>query len=171
MGEVVEYVGTGMDVTERHQARLKLEEAFEEIKRLKDRLQDENLILREEIDHAFMFDDIVGSSTGVAIRALEHRESGADGYYNFNLGPETGTGKELIARAIHKRSRRSNQAFVSINCAANPSSLFASELFGHEKAHSREPCSSAAAVLNWRIRGPSFSMRSARFPLRGNSRC
>jgi PAS domain S-box-containing protein len=131
-GEVVEYVGTGIDVTEQYQARVKLEEAFEEIKRLKDRLQDENLILREEIDHAFMFDDIVGSSP-VLQSVLSSIVKVAPTDTTILISGETGTGKELIARAIHKRSRRSNEAFVSINCAAIPPSLIASELFGHEK--------------------------------------
>jgi len=132
MGEAVEYVGTGIDVTEQHQARLKLEKAFEEIKRLKDRLQDENLILREEIDDAFMFDDIVGSSP-VLQSVLSSIVKVAPTDTTILISGETGTGKELIARAIHKRSSRFNQAFVSINCAAIPPSLIASELFGHEK--------------------------------------
>jgi PAS domain S-box-containing protein len=131
-GEVVEYVGTGIDVTEQRQARVKLEKAFEEIKRLRDRLQDENLILREEIDQAFMFDDIVGSSP-VLQSVLSSIVKVAPTDTTILISGETGTGKELIARAIHKRSRRSNQAFVSTNCAAIPPSLIASELFGHEK--------------------------------------
>ncbi len=131
-GEVVEYVGTGIDVTEQHQARVKLENAFEEIKRLKDRLQDENLILREEIDQAFMVDDIIGSSP-VLQSVLSSIVKVAPTDTTILISGETGTGKELIARAIHKRSRRSNQAFVSINCAAIPPTLIASELFGHEK--------------------------------------
>jgi PAS domain S-box-containing protein len=132
MGEVVEYVGTGIDVTAQHQARVNLERAFEEIKRLKDRLQDENLVLREEIDHAFMFDDIVGSSP-VLQSVLSSIVKVAPTDTTILISGETGTGKELIARAIHKRSRRSDQAFVGINCAAIPPSLIASELFGHEK--------------------------------------
>jgi transcriptional regulator with GAF, ATPase, and Fis domain len=132
MGEVVEYVGTGIDVTEQHHAKVKLEEAFEEIKRLKDRLQDENLVLREEIDHVFMFDDIVGSSP-VLQSVLSSIVKVAPTDTTILISGETGTGKELIARAIHKRSRRSDQAFVGINCAAIPSALIASELFGHEK--------------------------------------
>src|SRR5215470_3022893 len=132
MGEVVEYVGTGIDVTEQHQARVKLQNAFEEIKRLKDRLQDENLILREEIDQTLMFDDIVGSSP-VLQSVLSSIMKVAPTDTTVLISGETGTGKELIARAIHKRSRRSNQAFVSINCAAIPPALIASELFGHEK--------------------------------------
>ena len=127
------------DITERKQTEEKLRrsqadllEAFEEIKRLKDRLQDENLILREEIDQAFMFDDIVGSSP-VLQSVLSSIVKVAPTDTTILISGETGTGKELIARAIHKRSRRSNQAFVSINCAAIPPSLIASELFGHEK--------------------------------------
>jgi len=127
------------DITERKQTEEKLRrsqadllEAFEEIKRLKDRLQDENLILREEIDQAFMLDDIVGSSP-VLQSVLSSIVKVAPTDTTILISGETGTGKELIARAIHKRSRRSNQAFVGINCAAIPPSLIASELFGHEK--------------------------------------
>jgi len=127
------------DITERKQTEEKLRrsqadllEAFEEIKRLKDRLQDENLILREEIDHAFMFDDIVGSSP-VLQSVLSSIVKVAPTDTTILISGETGTGKELIARAIHKRSRRSNHSFVSVNCAAIPPSLIASELFGHEK--------------------------------------
>src|SRR5688572_6254544 len=127
------------DITERKQTEEKLRrsqadllEAFEEIKRLKDRLQDENLILREEIDHAFMFDDIVGSSP-VLQSVLSSIVKVAPTDTTILISGETGTGKELIARAIHKRSRRSNHSFVSVNCAAIPHSLIASELFGHEK--------------------------------------
>src|SRR5262245_66218506 len=64
-GEVVEYIGTGMDVTEQRQAQAELEQAFDEIKRLKDRLQDENFVLREEIDQASMFEEIVGASAAL----------------------------------------------------------------------------------------------------------
>ena len=131
-GDVVEYVGTGMDVTEQRQAQAALETAFEEIKRLKDRLQDENLALREEIDQAFMFEEIVGASP--ALKAvLSHVSKVAPTDSTVLISGETGTGKELIARAIHKHSRRSDRAFISLNCAATPPSLIASELFGHEK--------------------------------------
>jgi formate hydrogenlyase transcriptional activator len=114
------------------QARAELEKALEEIQRLKERLQDENLVLREEIDQALMFEEIVGASP--ALRAVLSRASKvAPTDSTVLLTGETGTGKELIARAIHKRSRQSSRAFVSVNCAAIPSSLIASELFGHEK--------------------------------------
>jgi formate hydrogenlyase transcriptional activator len=113
-------------------ARGELEKALEENQRLKDRLQDENLVLREQIDEALMFEEIVGASP--ALRAVLSRVSKvAPTDSTVLLTGETGTGKELIARAIHKRSQRFSRAFVSVNCAAIPSSLIASELFGHEK--------------------------------------
>ncbi len=114
------------------QARAELEKTLEENQRLKDRLQDENLVLREQIDQALMFEEIVGASP--ALRAVLSRVSKvAPTDSTVLLTGETGTGKELIARAIHKRSRCASRTFVSVNCAAIPSSLIASELFGHEK--------------------------------------
>jgi formate hydrogenlyase transcriptional activator len=125
----VENTSTYHEIT---QARTDLEKALEEIHRLKDRLQDENLVLREQIDQALMFEEIVGASP--ALRAVLSRVSKvAPTDSTVLLTGETGTGKELIARAIHKRSRRSSRAFVSVSCAAIPPSLIASELFGHEK--------------------------------------
>jgi len=131
-GDLVEWVGTTMDVTEQAQARIKLEKAFEEIKRLKDRLNDENLALREQIDQAFMFEEIVGASPALQT-VLSSILKVAPTDSTVLITGETGTGKELIARAIHKHSQRSGQAFISVNCASIPSSLIASELFGHEK--------------------------------------
>jgi PAS domain S-box-containing protein len=131
-GNVVELVGAAIDVTEHHRARAELEKAFEEIKRLKDQLHDENVVLREQIDQAFMFEEIVGTSSamhGVLSRLMKVAPTDS----SVLVSGETGTGKELVARAIHKRSRRSHRAFVSVNCAALTPSLISSELFGHEK--------------------------------------
>jgi PAS domain S-box-containing protein len=131
-GELVEFVGTALDVTEQVEARARLENALEEIKRLKDRLQDENLALKEEIDQASMFEEIVGNSRPLqAVLSRVVKVAPTDS--SVLITGETGTGKELIARAIHKRSPRSQRAFVSVNCAALPPSLISSELFGHEK--------------------------------------
>ena len=117
---------------ELEQARVRLEKAFEEIKGLKDRLYHENVALREEIDRTSMFEEIVGSSR--AMRAVLSRVAKvAPTDSTVLIMGETGTGKELIARAIHKRSKRAAQAFVAFNCAGIPPSLIASELFGHEK--------------------------------------
>src|ERR1700722_5392397 len=132
LGGLVEWIGTTMDVTEQAQARIELEKAFEEIKRLKDQLHDENVVLREQIDQAFMFEEIVGTSSamqGVLSRLMKVAPTDS----SVLVIGETGTGKELVARAIHKRSRRSQRAFVSVNCAALAPSLISSELFGHEK--------------------------------------
>jgi PAS domain S-box-containing protein len=129
---IVEFIGAVMDVTEQRQARAELEKAFEEIKRLKDHLHDENVVLREQIDQAFMFEEIVGSSPALK-KVLSTIVKVAPTDSTVLITGETGTGKELIARAIHKRSRRAGQAFISVNCASIPTSLIASELFGHEK--------------------------------------
>jgi len=131
-GEVVELVGTNMDVTEQRQSRAALESAFEEIKKLKDELYRENLALKEEIDQASLFEEIVGSSEPLR-RVLVQLTKVAPTDSTVLITGETGTGKELIARAIHKRSQRSARAFVSVNCAAIPAALIGSELFGHEK--------------------------------------
>ena len=101
-------------------------------KQAEERLQHENVALREEIDKSSMFEEIVGSSA--ALRAVLSRVAKvAPSESTVLITGETGTGKELIARAIHKRSPRSSKAFVSVNCASIPRDLIASELFGHEK--------------------------------------
>jgi PAS domain S-box-containing protein len=103
-----------------------------EIRALKDQLYKENLALRDELDRASMFEEIVGTSK--ALKAVLSRIAKvAPTDSTVLITGETGTGKELIARAVHKRSQRCSRAFVSVNCAAVPRDLIASELFGHEK--------------------------------------
>jgi DNA-binding NtrC family response regulator len=131
-GELSECVGTAMDVTEQHQARAALETAFAEIKTLQDQLYKENIALREEIVRTSMFEEIVGESPSLqTVLARVTKVAPTDS--SVLVTGETGTGKELIARAIHNRSQRAARAFVSVNCAAIPTSLISSELFGHEK--------------------------------------
>src|SRR5712692_5026363 len=105
---------------------------IEDRKQAEQRLQNENVALREEIDRASMFEEIVGISPGLhAVLSRVSKVAPTDS--TVLITGETGTGKELVARAIHKRSHRSSHAFVSVNCAAVPRDLIASELFGHEK--------------------------------------
>ena len=131
-GRVVRWYTLATDIDKRKRAEAELEKAFEEIKRLKDRLHDENVVLREQIDQAFMFEEIVGSSPALKT-VLSSIVKVAPTNSTVLITGETGTGKELIARAIHKGSHRATQAFISVNCASIPPSLIASELFGHEK--------------------------------------
>ena len=105
---------------------------IEDHKKAEERLKEENVALREEIDKTSMFEEIVGSSPALtAVLARVSKVAGSDS--TVLITGETGTGKELVARAIHRRSGRSSKAFVAVNCAAIPRELIASELFGHEK--------------------------------------
>ena len=105
---------------------------IEDRKQTEEKIKNENLALREEIDHSSMFEEIVGSSEALRKVLVQVKKVAPVDSTVLILG-ETGTGKELIARAIHKRSNRSSRAFIRVNCAAIPQSLIASELFGHEK--------------------------------------
>jgi formate hydrogenlyase transcriptional activator len=128
----LEFVGSVMDVTEAKRAQQALEQAFQEIKALKDQLQRENIALREEIGETSMFEEIVGASPLLkAVLARIAKVAPTDS--TVLITGETGTGKELIARAIHRGSLRAERPFVKVSCAAIPQSLIASELFGHEK--------------------------------------
>ena len=117
-GQIVRWYATGADIEER--------------KRAEERTKNENLALREDIDRSSMFEEIVGSSE-VLRQVLSQVAKVAPTDSTVLILGETGTGKELIARAIHKRSNRSGRAFIRVNCAAIPASLIASELFGYEK--------------------------------------
>ena len=117
-GRITRWYVTGTDIEDRKQTE--------------ERLQNENVALREEINKASMFEEIVGTSP--ALKSVLSRISKvAPSDSTVLITGETGTGKELVARAIHRRSDRASRAFVSVNCAAIPRDLIASEFFGHEK--------------------------------------
>ena len=117
-GQITRWYSTATDIEDR--------------KRAEEETKKENIVLREEIDKTLMFEEIVGVSAPLQ-SLLTDVSKVAPTDSTVLITGETGTGKELVARAIHKRSRRSARAFVSVNCAAIPTSLIASELFGHEK--------------------------------------
>jgi len=117
-GQIAKWFVTATDIEDRKQAE--------------ERMRNETFALREEIDRTSMSEEIVGSSRPLR-RVLAQVEKVAPTDSTVLIFGETGTGKELIARSIHKRSKRAERAFIAVNCAAIPASLIASELFGHEK--------------------------------------
>jgi len=131
-GRPCEVSGISTDITQRKEAERALERAYQEIQVLKDQLQDENIALREEVDKASMFEEIVGTSPALQT-VLANIAKVAPTDSTVLITGATGTGKELVARAIHKHSARAGRPFVSVNCAAIPPALIASELFGHER--------------------------------------
>ena len=117
-GHPIRWYVAGIDIDDRKQAE--------------EKIRKENLALRDEIDHSLMFEEIVGGSPALqSVLARVAKVAPTDS--TVLITGETGTGKELFARAIHKRSPRAGRAFVSVNCAAIPATLIASGLFGHEK--------------------------------------
>jgi transcriptional regulator with GAF, ATPase, and Fis domain len=117
---------------ERKRAEQALREAMAEVERLKNRLQEENVYLQEEIKTQHNFEEIIGASAAIQ-RVFHNIEKVADTDATVLITGETGTGKELVARALHNLSRRKASALIKVNCAALPGGLIESELFGHEK--------------------------------------
>jgi formate hydrogenlyase transcriptional activator len=117
-GKIIRWYATATDIDDQ--------------KKTEERLRNENFVLREEIDRSSMFEEIVGSSKPIR-QVLNQVEKVAPSDSTVLVLGETGTGKELIARALHQRSKRASRAFIRVNCSAIPQSLIASELFGHEK--------------------------------------
>ena len=125
-------VGMAIDISKLRETEEKLRLVISELQELKDQLQSENIYLRKEIESRHGFEKIIGSSEPL-MHSLFRVEQVAETDTTVLLEGETGTGKELFAHAIHKRSKRKDKPFVKVNCASLPASLIESELFGHEK--------------------------------------
>jgi PAS domain S-box-containing protein len=124
--------GVAMDITDRKLAEEELRRALEEVSQLKNQLQQENIYLREEIKYEHNFEEIVGHSDAIKYVLYKIEQVAPTDSTVLILG-ETGTGKELVARAIHSAGLRRDRPLVKVNCAALSASLIESELFGHER--------------------------------------
>jgi formate hydrogenlyase transcriptional activator len=150
-GRLLRWYATGTDIEDR-----KLAEQC---------LQNENIVLREEVDRFSMFEEIVGSCEPMR-QVLKQVTKVAPSDSTVLILGETGTGKELIARALHRRSNRAARAFVRVNCAAIPQSLIASELFGHEKGAFTGALQRRIGRFESAAEGHSSLMKSAIFQWR-----
>ncbi|MFO7692072.1 MAG: sigma 54-interacting transcriptional regulator [Vicinamibacterales bacterium] len=131
-GTPVKYLGASRNVTRRKQAEEQLRLANEELRQMKTQLEDENVLLAQEIERVQGFDEIVGASASLH-QVLRQVGQVAQSDSSVLITGETGTGKELVAHAIHRSSPRSRAPMVTLNCAALPPTLIESELFGHER--------------------------------------
>jgi PAS domain S-box-containing protein len=131
-GRILEYQAVGRDITDRKWAEQDAAEAHAEVKRLTERLEADNVYLRYEVKQKYNYDAIIGRSPAIR-RLLGDVEQVANTGSTVLVIGETGTGKELVARAIHHRSPRHERPMVTVNCAALPSSLIESEIFGREE--------------------------------------
>jgi formate hydrogenlyase transcriptional activator len=129
--------------------------AYDEVRRLRDQANAENLELRAQLGQSPWFEDIVGDSAEMR-RVLERVEQVATTDATVLITGETGTGKELVARAIHQRSARAREPFIKVNCAAIPETLLASELFGHERGAFTGAIERGAGASSWPIAGTMF---------------
>jgi chemotaxis protein methyltransferase CheR len=141
-GKAIRMSGSIQDITERKQAELNLQAALSEINELKEKLEAERAYLQEEIKLEYNYENIIGQSDGLNYVLYKVEQIAPSDTTVLVLG-ETGTGKELVARAIHGLSPRKDRTLVKVNCATLPSNLIESELFGHEKgaftgAHARQ---------------------------------
>ncbi|MBT8460954.1 MAG: sigma 54-interacting transcriptional regulator, partial [Gemmatimonadetes bacterium] len=131
-GRRIGALSVGSDVTDRLQAETARDRAIEELQEFKRQLEDENLFLRQELETTHGFADIVGESDAL-VYVLHRVEQVAATDTTVLIEGETGVGKELVARAIHRRSLRATRPFITVDCGALPANLIESELFGHEK--------------------------------------
>jgi transcriptional regulator with GAF, ATPase, and Fis domain len=131
-GRAEKMIGVNIDITDRKLAEESLMSALAEVQQLKDRLHEENIYLKEEVRGAQNYGEIVGRSEALK-RVLSQTEQVAPLNTTVLILGETGTGKELLAHAIHTHSPRAKNPLVKVNCAALPAPLIETELFGHAK--------------------------------------
>ncbi len=163
-GNMARVFGTIKDVTPQVLARQDLQKALDEINVLKDRVQAENVLLREEVRASLGFERIVGNSEAMR-RSLSAAEKVAPTDVTALILGETGTGKELVAHAIHEISNRHDGPLVSVNCAAMTSSLIESELFGHERGAFTDAVSSRKGRFELADGGTLFLDEIGELPL------
>jgi len=131
-GKFLGYIGTGVDFTERKESEEALRTAHEQLQQLKNQLEAENIYLQEELQQDQSFGDMIGLSAPMKYVRYQISQVAPTDSIVLITG-ETGTGKELVARAIHAASRRKDRPLIRVNCAALSPTLIESELFGHEK--------------------------------------
>ncbi|GJM15762.1 MAG: hypothetical protein DHS20C13_10890 [Thermodesulfobacteriota bacterium] len=131
-GKLVGAVVVFRDVTKEKEAEEALKQAYSEVEKLKNQLEQENIYLQEEIKEEYNFTEIIGKSNTIK-KVLKKVEQVAQTSSTVLILGETGTGKELLARAVHNNSSRKDRPLVKVNCSALPANLIESELFGHEK--------------------------------------
>jgi len=131
-GEFVGFIGTSIDISDRMQSERELKQAHAELSELKDQLEAENIYLQEELRKDHVYGDMVGESSAIKDLLVKISQVAPTDSTVLITG-ETGTGKELVARAIHETSQRKDRPLIKLNCAALSPTLIESELFGHEK--------------------------------------
>ena len=131
-GRILYLDGVIFDITDRKEADKRLQEAYTEIRKLKEQVEAENVYLRKEIGFSYLHGDIVAQSDAMKTVMAQAEQVAPTDSTVLVLG-ETGTGKEILARAIHNMSARKERHLVVVNCAAIPTTLIDSELFGREK--------------------------------------
>ena len=154
-GAFVGYIGTCVDITERKESKVALQRAHEELHQLKNQLEAENISLQQELQLDNKFGEIIGQSDAIKYLLFKVTQVAPTNTTVLIMG-ETGTGKELVARAIHGASTRKDMPLIKVNCGALSPTLIESELFGHEKGALPELSRANRGVSSSQTAGRSF---------------